>query len=67
MDCIQHQGVNLIKENIMNNSNDTVTIDKQQYLKLQSDSNMLQALYAAGVDNWEGYEDALDIMDENDD
>ncbi len=39
---------------------ETVTISKKEYEKLLKDSRFLQALEAAGVDNWEGYEFAFE-------
>ena len=35
--------------------------------ELEKDSKFLDALYAAGVDNWEGYGQAQDMMEESDD
>jgi hypothetical protein len=35
-----------------------ITISKTEYQNLVYASNFLQALEAAGVDNWEGYEHA---------
>jgi len=32
--------------------------------KLEEDSNFLNCLRQAGVDNWEGYEDAQELFDE---
>lgn len=32
-----------------------VTISMEEYLSLQADSDFLQNLRDAGVDNWEGY------------
>lgn len=43
----------------------TVTIPIEEYAELQADSDKLAALEAAGVDNWEGYEFAKDILDGN--
>lgn len=37
----------------------TVTILKTDYNRLIDDSGFLDALHAAGVDNWDGYEEAL--------
>lgn len=37
----------------------TVTISESKYQKLLKDSEILNALYGAGVDNWEGYGEAL--------
>lgn len=36
-----------------------VTITEEQYNKLVEDSEMLQKLIGAGVDNWEGYDFAM--------
>jgi hypothetical protein len=43
---------------------DTVTISQEKYDELIEDSNFLNALRAAGVDNWDGYENAQDIIKE---
>lgn len=43
---------------------ETVTIAKSEYERLVKDSEFLGALEAAGVDNWAGYSDAWDLMDE---
>lgn len=40
---------------------ETVTIKKSTYEKLVADSEFLSALHACGVDNWEGYSDAVEI------
>ena len=37
---------------------------KAEVARSQKDSDLLNRLCAAGVDNWEGYEDALDAGDE---
>lgn len=42
----------------------TVTISVEEYEKLQEDQQMLQALQAAGVDNWDGYDYARELLDE---
>jgi hypothetical protein len=41
-----------------------VTITKKEYEGLVEDSRKLAALEAAGVDNWQGYDDAMEIMAE---
>ena len=41
---------------------ETITITKKEYLELVADSEFLNALRAAGVDNWEGYGEAVDIL-----
>lgn len=40
-----------------------VTISRAEYDKLKRDSLLLEALQAAGVDNWEGYSDAIHMME----
>lgn len=54
-------------------SRDTVTItrdawnDLQKYIQaLEKDQEFLHALQACGVDNWEGYSDAVDMLEEED-
>jgi len=42
-----------------------VSISKKEYDQLKSDSAFLQALMQAGVDNWEGFSDAQDILSES--
>lgn len=44
---------------------DTITIDIDEYEELKRDSDFLNALYNAGVDNWSGYEYAQDLFREN--
>ena len=40
---------------------ETVTIKKSEYEELLKDSNWLACLEAAGVDNWQGYDDAREM------
>ncbi len=40
-----------------------VTIQQEEYDSLLEDSEFLQALQAAGVDNWEGYEFACEDIE----
>lgn len=42
---------------------ETVTITKNEYESLLEDAKKLRALEAAGVDNWEGYDIAMDYME----
>jgi hypothetical protein len=42
----------------------TVTIRQSEYDSLREDSAFLNALVAAGVDNWNGYEEAQAILEE---
>lgn len=45
---------------------ETVTISKAEYDALCKDSEFLGCLEGAGVDNWEGYDDAVEMMREDD-
>lgn len=40
-----------------------VTISKKEYEDLLKTQRFMRALEAAGVDNWEGYDMAIDIAD----
>ncbi len=42
---------------------ETVTISKTAYGDLVNDQKFLRALEAAGVDNWEGYDYAQELVD----
>ena len=46
------------------NSTETVTISRKEYDQLVHNSKMYLALAAAGVDDWEGYGMAMEIMQE---
>jgi hypothetical protein len=41
---------------------ETVTISQKQYDKFLEDSQFLSYLKARGVDNWDGYSDAYEMM-----
>jgi hypothetical protein len=43
---------------------ETVTISKVEYQRLLADSEWLQCLKDAGVDNWSGYDFACDLARE---
>lgn len=49
--------------------NDTVTIPRKMYEELIESQRWLVALESAGVDNWDGYDFAREILEEwdNDD
>ena len=47
----------------MDKKNETVTISKEEYDSLVEDSLFLECLQGAGVDNWEGYDAAIEMMD----
>jgi hypothetical protein len=40
---------------------DEVTISKDEYDRLMDSERLLDALIAAGVDNWDGYSYALEL------
>lgn len=42
----------------------SVTISLAEYEELLESDAMLNALTAAGVDNWDGYDEAISIYDE---
>lgn len=39
-------------------------ITLEEYQELKADSNLLCALEQAGVDNWDGYDYAMEILNE---
>lgn len=43
---------------------DTITISTDEYEQLIEDSRFLEALRAAGVDNWEGYDFAVEATED---
>lgn len=43
---------------------ETVTISKEEYDLLMDGGRLLAALEAAGVDNWQGWDAAMDIYKE---
>lgn len=47
------------------NDINTINISLREYKSLLDDSEMLRALYAAGVQNWDGYKLALKEMEDN--
>lgn len=51
----------------LSNHNGTWTLTHQEYQQLLRDQNRLNALEAAGVDNWEGYSNAMRARQEEDD
>lgn len=46
-------------------NNETVTISKKEYESLLEDRKWCIALENAGVDNWEGYDYARELMNED--
>jgi hypothetical protein len=48
----------------MTDGKPTITISLDEYVKLLEDSKFLTCLLGAGVDNWEGYDDAQEMLSE---
>jgi shikimate kinase len=48
----------------LSNHNATWTLTHAEYQELQASHRKLRALEAAGVDNWGGYDDAIQSLDE---
>ena len=48
------------------NKEQMVSIPANEYAELLNESNVLACLYAAGVDSWEGYDEAMEMRDEAD-
>lgn len=46
------------------NEDGTLTISKEDFDSLMADSRLLNTLKAHGVDNWEGWEAAIEEEDE---
>jgi len=42
-----------------------ITITKKRYEQLFEAEKELRALHCAGVDNWEGYDDAMESLEED--
>lgn len=61
--------VKAIKEIIINSNYDEETKDKiiHYFDSMVEESNFLICLQNAGVDNWEGYEYAQELMEEDED
>ena len=61
-------GTNLLDKNInlyhTKNMSETITISKKEYDQLIKDSEFLEALRQAGVDNWDGYGYTFEILKE---
>ncbi len=47
----------------MNDNDSTTTVLTSDYDKLLEESRFLDALRAAGVDNWDGYDEAQTILE----
>lgn len=50
----------------MEDKHATITVNVSRYIELLEEARFLQALKNAGVDNWSGYDYALDLYEESD-
>lgn len=48
----------------INMTEQMVTITRKEYDRLTKDSEFLSCLESCGVDNWDGYGDAQEMMDD---
>lgn len=46
---------------------ETVTISREEYEELLKDSELLSCLEACGVDNWSGWDDAIEMFNSEED
>lgn len=46
------------------NKEKTIKLTEEEYFDLASAATMLAALYKVGVEDWEGYSEAIKIIDE---
>lgn len=60
----EYNGSDVIEVESLDTSKDVILISMARYDELAEDSDFLNALQAAGVDNWEGYGFAQDMMEE---
>lgn len=49
---------------VTTNTPDMVTISAEEYASLKDDQDFLLALQGAGVDNWDGYDYAMELRRE---
>jgi hypothetical protein len=57
----------MTSEAIEQGPEEQVTINLSEYQKLISDRDFLHALQSAGVDNWDGYDYAREILGDDGD
>jgi hypothetical protein len=56
----------LTKARELEGSKELITIPKEAYDRLLADQEFLSCLEAAGVDNWSGYDEAVEMYNEDD-
>lgn len=49
----------------MEMNEEMITITKEEYEDILYDVRFLQCLHTASVENWEGYDIAIDLFEEN--
>lgn len=57
----------LVAKDMVTSGGDLMAVSGADYRELQEDSKMLYALIDAGVEEWEGYENAIALLRENND
>ena len=64
MKCNMDETQVLLNELNQKESEETITIKKSYYDELVENTKKLEALDACGVDNWEGYDIALEYLED---
>ena len=67
---IKHEALapkEIVKSIVATVAQEMETISKEEYESLKKDSEILDCLRACGVDNWQGWDDAMDMYHENED
>lgn len=64
MKCNMDETQDLLNELNQEESEETITIKKSDYDELVENSKKLEALEDCGVDNWEGYDEALEYLED---
>lgn len=65
-DIEEVESLEILKELTVKKETETVTITVEEYDELAEAYNFLNCLEACGVDNWNGYDDARQMMSEGD-
>lgn len=51
-------------EEVVPENSEYVTITQEEYNRLLKDTELLGALQSAGVDNWDGYDYAIELLNQ---
>jgi hypothetical protein len=55
------------EQNSISRDQETITISKREYEELLKKVHFLECLEACGVDNWEGYDEAWELYENDED